>query len=499
MHFQYASDIFGTYPLVTCLLAFVFGNLIGSFLNVLALRSLKEESIIWPTSYCPSCKHSLAPLDNVPVLSYFMLGAKCRYCKAPISWQYPFVEFTTGLVFAAIAFQFLVLQINVPQNYSTALYNSDPFTTGNQAPSFFGWVAAVLDNKAPDLLKFIQDGHGMAASQVMPLPEFQKYGLALGCFVFASVLITVCVTDFREKLIPHEITYPAMIFGIIFSTMVRGDFFGTMTGIGASYIIFDFMAFYGLKLYLATHPELLEEAAAEQSLHQGADPNSSSAASAASTDPLVETSAKQIMLSNNESAISEQSHQFDPQASAETEAVKSPASGNSENLNPSATSSLPKTSENSTEQEPEQIEVMGGGDAVLSAVMSAYLGWKLLFVALIIGFLSGTVMGIGLLFVEMKKSGLLKDCFKTAGLWALGFFALFGGLTLAIYSIVSQGDFAAALKPAISTGFLGLIGGALLGTVIVGSKVSKPFPFGPALALGGFVAMFLIPNWCPFY
>src|SRR5271167_927548 len=62
---------------------------------------------------------------------------------------------------------------------------------------------------------------------------------------------------FVTKVIPHEITYPSIIAGIIFSTVIRQDTLGTLAGIGISYILFDFLAFYGLQFYLLKHtPEL---------------------------------------------------------------------------------------------------------------------------------------------------------------------------------------------------------------------------------------------------
>jgi leader peptidase (prepilin peptidase)/N-methyltransferase len=83
--------------------AFALGCAIGSFLNVVAWRWPRGESIVWPGSHCPSCNHAIAPWDNVPLFSYLWLRARCRHCKAPISARYPLVELTTGLTFAAIA------------------------------------------------------------------------------------------------------------------------------------------------------------------------------------------------------------------------------------------------------------------------------------------------------------------------------------------------------------------------------------------------------------
>ncbi len=79
---------------------FVFGLLIGSFLNVCIARLPAGESVVTPGSRCPSCRASIRWFDNVPLLSYAVLGGKCRQCRITISARYPLVEFTTALLFA---------------------------------------------------------------------------------------------------------------------------------------------------------------------------------------------------------------------------------------------------------------------------------------------------------------------------------------------------------------------------------------------------------------
>ena len=80
------------------LFTFILGTVIGSFLNVVALRGLTGESIVFPSSKCPKCGNKIKPWHNIPILSYFLLGGKCAYCKEKISIQYPIVEFLTGLL-----------------------------------------------------------------------------------------------------------------------------------------------------------------------------------------------------------------------------------------------------------------------------------------------------------------------------------------------------------------------------------------------------------------
>jgi len=81
----------------------IFGAIIGSFLNVVIHRLPREESIVLPSSKCPSCGAAIAFYDNVPVLSYVMLGGRCRQCKKHISVRYPAVEALTAFLFIATA------------------------------------------------------------------------------------------------------------------------------------------------------------------------------------------------------------------------------------------------------------------------------------------------------------------------------------------------------------------------------------------------------------
>ncbi|MGH9929470.1 MAG: prepilin peptidase [Pyrinomonadaceae bacterium] len=80
----------------------IFGAIIGSFVNVVIHRLPREESIVLPSSRCPACGAVIAFYDNVPVLSYLMLGARCRACKVRISARYPAVEALTALLWVAV-------------------------------------------------------------------------------------------------------------------------------------------------------------------------------------------------------------------------------------------------------------------------------------------------------------------------------------------------------------------------------------------------------------
>ncbi|MFH0731383.1 MAG: prepilin peptidase [Candidatus Omnitrophota bacterium] len=81
-------------------LIFIFGLIIGSFLNVCIYRMPKEESIVMPASHCPECKTPIPWRDNIPVVSYILLRGKCRFCKKLISPRYIIVEILTAVLLA---------------------------------------------------------------------------------------------------------------------------------------------------------------------------------------------------------------------------------------------------------------------------------------------------------------------------------------------------------------------------------------------------------------
>lgn len=92
-------EALGAFGLVSAALA---GLLVGSFLNVLAHRLPRGESIVSPGSRCPSCQAPVAFFDNVPVLSWIVLAGRCRSCRAPISIRYPMMELGNGLLWTLV-------------------------------------------------------------------------------------------------------------------------------------------------------------------------------------------------------------------------------------------------------------------------------------------------------------------------------------------------------------------------------------------------------------
>jgi leader peptidase (prepilin peptidase)/N-methyltransferase len=87
---------------------FAIGLAAGSFANVCIYRMPRDESVSVPRSHCPACNRTIAWYDNIPVLSFILLGGKCRHCGARISYQYPLIELLTGILFVLVALRFPV-------------------------------------------------------------------------------------------------------------------------------------------------------------------------------------------------------------------------------------------------------------------------------------------------------------------------------------------------------------------------------------------------------
>ena len=96
-------------------LIFLFGLIMGSFLNAVIYRLDNGESIVKSRSHCPKCGHVLAWYELVPIFSFVIQGGKCRECKGSISWQYPMVELATAIFFI------LVLYYNLPLLYTLTI------------------------------------------------------------------------------------------------------------------------------------------------------------------------------------------------------------------------------------------------------------------------------------------------------------------------------------------------------------------------------------------
>jgi leader peptidase (prepilin peptidase)/N-methyltransferase len=140
------------------LTAFIFGLLIGSFLNVVIYRVPRGESIAFPASHCGSCGNPVKPYDNIPLLSYAILGGRCRFCKAKISWIYPAVELLTGLLFLAVAWKVGVSWTAVIAMIFVAITISLVFIDARHQllPNVITYPAFLLFLSAPVFLRYFE-------------------------------------------------------------------------------------------------------------------------------------------------------------------------------------------------------------------------------------------------------------------------------------------------------------------------------------------------------
>jgi leader peptidase (prepilin peptidase) / N-methyltransferase len=159
------------------LLAFVapLGLIIGSFLNVVAYRLPRGESLVKPRSRCTSCGEEVRPYDNVPVLSWLVLRGRCRHCGTRISARYPAVELATALVFAAVA---------VVRGLDAELALTLPFAAMLIAVANIDLEHRIVPNKI--LLPMAVWGVGATA---VVRPEFLPEALIAGAAAFVALLL----------------------------------------------------------------------------------------------------------------------------------------------------------------------------------------------------------------------------------------------------------------------------------------------------------------------
>lgn len=135
---------------------FIIGLSIGSFINVLVYRLKNKQNIVSGRSKCPNCKKKLGLLELIPIISFFIQGGKCTSCKEKISWQYPLVEISSGILFLIIYLEIL------------------PKT-------------------------------------------FEEWTVVVGYIFFSIFLITIFTYDLKYYLIPDVIVIPGIILAILYS------------------------------------------------------------------------------------------------------------------------------------------------------------------------------------------------------------------------------------------------------------------------------------------
>lgn len=176
---------------------FILGLMIGSFLNVVIYRIPKGESILISRSYCPNCETKLQWYDLIPVLSFLMTKGNCRYCEASISWQYPFVELLTGVLFLGlylkfgITVQFGALLILISLLIASSIIDYQLQIIPNKI-TYFGIILGLIFSLIFDYIsiKLALLGLIIPAGFLLLIALITKGGMGIGDVKFAAMIGT---------------------------------------------------------------------------------------------------------------------------------------------------------------------------------------------------------------------------------------------------------------------------------------------------------------------
>lgn len=212
---------------MTFAVAFLFGAMIGSFLNVCIHRIPSGESIVFPPSRCPHCHVAIRPIDNIPIVSYvLLLRGRCRNCAGPISPRYPLIEALTGCAAVAVIWR---------------------FDLSIEALVAFGFVAALivitfidLDHQIiPDVISKPGIVIGLLLSLLLPQPGARSaiIGAALGYGALYAVATSYYWIRNEEGMGGGDLKLLAMVgaflgWKAVPLTLLLGSLTGSLVGVG---------------------------------------------------------------------------------------------------------------------------------------------------------------------------------------------------------------------------------------------------------------------------
>ena len=220
------------------------GAILGSFLNVAIHRLPRRESVVFPASACPRCGARIRPYDNIPVLSFILLGGKCRACKAGISLRYPLVEALTAALTLGL---YLLLGLSVP----LALYL--PFSWALVALAFIDAEHQILPDRitlpgigCSLLVPVLGRMPGLPWSPHVPRLSFGDWalGVALGAGIPYLVAVAYRLTQLRKPVAERidgmgmgDVKMLAMVGGflgwkLVLLTIFAGSVLGSVWGLG---------------------------------------------------------------------------------------------------------------------------------------------------------------------------------------------------------------------------------------------------------------------------
>lgn len=206
---------------------FIFGLIIGSFLNVCIYRLPRKESIAWPSSHCPECGSSIPALYNVPILSYILLKGRCRSCEKPISIRYPLVELLSGALFSLVVYRY---------HLSPYALLSCVFTAILIVGSFIDIEHRIIPNIL-NYLGTILAGVGLVFSYLPITPVAGVIGFLAGGGFFYLAAIASPILFKKEGMGGGDIKLIAFLglylgWKKVFLTIFLGSFIGAVAGIG---------------------------------------------------------------------------------------------------------------------------------------------------------------------------------------------------------------------------------------------------------------------------
>ena len=224
---------------------FLFGIIVGSFLNVCITRIPEEISIVTPGSRCPRCGTPIKPYDNVPLFAWLWLRGKCRACGAPISVMYPLIELATGLLFVTAFLEFGITQATVKWLFFTCLLLILTVTDlrVRLLPDVINWpgFAAGLMFSA-----FVPPDQGFAGFLIGRFLQVRLPGFAVGILdgilgaAFGSFLLWGLAAGYKavrghEGMGTGDVKMIAMIGAFLglrgtFLTLLLGSLLGSMIG-----------------------------------------------------------------------------------------------------------------------------------------------------------------------------------------------------------------------------------------------------------------------------
>ena len=224
---------------------FLFGIVIGSFLNVCIARIPEGGSIVSPGSRCPRCSTPIKPYDNVPVFAWLWLRGKCRTCGLPISVMYPLVELATGLLFVGCFLEFGLTQATAKWLFFTCLIIILTVTDlrVRLLPDLITWPgfavgvlfsATVPPNDGMALLLCLRLFHWLPPERILGVIE-ALLGAVFGSFLLWGAAAVYKLVRGREGMGLGDVKMMAMVGAFLgvrntFITILLGTLLGSVLG-----------------------------------------------------------------------------------------------------------------------------------------------------------------------------------------------------------------------------------------------------------------------------